>query len=120
MKQMLSGPETRAGGREPQARLEVFLGGKMISGQMMSGAQHRFSKRHVVGIPRLQCYFFAPSGDLARPIYVCRPTRIHEQPTEEPKLVGQVVLFDRNVERPTKAFADALVAALHVHQRQWQ
>ena len=82
-----------------QAGFEMPLRDKMISRQMISGAQHRFSVCHVVGILHFQSHFLASRGDIERTVNVGCPTRIQEQSTQKPEFAGKVLLHERNVER---------------------
>ena len=100
MKQIVSSAQARAGCRVAQSGFEMLLCNKMISRQMISGAQHRFSECHVVGILDFQSHFLASRGDIECAVNVGCPTRIQEQSAQKPELAGKVLLHERNVERP--------------------
>ena len=87
---------------------------------MIGGGQHCFRQRHVVGIPRFQRQFLASRGDIERTMNVHGPMRIHEESAQKPQLVGKVPLIDRNVQRPRKGRANALIVPFSVHQGQGQ
>jgi hypothetical protein len=100
MKQIASSVQARAGSRVAQSGFEMLLCKKMISCQMISGAQHRFSVCHVVGILNFRSHFLASCGDIECAVNVCCPTRKQEQSTQKPEFAGKVLLREQNVERP--------------------
>jgi hypothetical protein len=74
-----------------QPGFEMPLCNDMISRQMIGGALHRFSERHVVGVLRFQSRFLASRGNIERAVNVDCPTRIQEQSAQNHELVGKVL-----------------------------
>src|SRR5882672_12498001 len=87
---------------------------------MMGGAQHRFSERYIVVIPGFQGNLFRSGGNLERSINVDVPTVIHEEPAQEPQLVGGVSLYGRDVQRSGKSLSNPFAAPFGVHHGQGQ
>ena len=74
------------------AGFEMPLRNKMISRQMIGGAQHRFSERHVAMVLHFQSHLLALRSNIERTVDVGGPTRIQEQPAQEPELAGKVLV----------------------------
>src|SRR5258707_15181799 len=91
----MSGAQARTRCRVAQTRFEMPLCNKMISRQMIGGAQHRFSERHVVGILYFQSHLLASRGNIERAMKVGGPARIQEQSAQQLELVGKVLPHDQ-------------------------
>src|SRR5229473_1815232 len=91
MKQIVSGAQARASCRVAQAGFEMLLCDKMISGQMIGSAQHRFSERHVVGVLDFQSHLLASLGNIERAVNVGGPARIKEESAQEPELADKLL-----------------------------
>src|SRR5882757_8291483 len=91
MKQIVSSAQARARCRMAQAGFEMPLCNKVISRQMIGGAQHRFSERHVVGILYFQSHLLASRRNSERAVNVGGPARMQEQSAQELELAGKVL-----------------------------
>src|SRR5882757_7716516 len=94
MKQIVSSAQARARCRMAQAGFEMPLRSKVISRQMIGGAQHRFSERHIVGILYFQSHLLASRGNIERAVNVGGPARMQEQSAQQLELVDKVLPHD--------------------------